>query len=125
MHFRTFLKFLVLVAILAQVSCSVNSGLYDWGTFEDSLEKVFDTNHPQFLVNEEIERLAKELEKTPANRIPPGKTAHLGYLYASKGDTETAKKMFKQEKVLFPESGAYMERLIKMLEEKDRKGTKK
>lgn len=114
---------LVVPSILS--SCTSRPSLYVWGSYESSLSKVFNSGSEPFLVNEELEVLGKEIEMTPTGKIPPGKIAHLGYLHATKGDISAAKDFFKQEKNLFPESTVFMDRLIKMLDEKEKKAGSK
>jgi hypothetical protein len=61
--------------------------------------------------------LAREIKRSEENhrRVPPGKHAHLGYLYAQAGQTELARLHFRAEKKLFPESAVFMDRLLERL----------
>jgi hypothetical protein len=44
--------------------------------------------------------------------LPPGFRAHLGMLYLNAGDSGQAKQMWQAEKVAFPESAPYMDKLL-------------
>jgi hypothetical protein len=93
--------------------CSPHT-LYDWGSYEPSIDRMY--NSPEnFRPDDEVETLARELETTAPARIPPGKAAHVGYLYLLKGDREAAKAFFLMEKRLFPESSVLMDRLARDL----------
>lgn len=113
--------YILFFSILVSTNCGCTHyrDIYDWGGYDLSLEKVFNVENRQFLINDEIEIIANELAATRPERVPPGKTAHLGYLYAIKGDSKTAQELFKQEKILFPESTVFMDKLIKQLSTKN------
>ncbi|MNE50870.1 hypothetical protein D3C77_337030 [compost metagenome] len=42
--------------------------------------------------------------------------AELGYLYLEEGDSTAALQHFQQERVLFPESARFMDRVISQIE---------
>ena len=92
--------------------------LYTWGEYQPSLYAYYqkDTETTQ----EQIAALHKTLEEAQAKNspVPPGFHAHLGLLYATLGDGEQARQEFIQEKELFPESGQYMDFLLRRKEEK-------
>lgn len=90
---------------------------YEWGSYNASVYRMF--NEPEnFVLDNELEQLAAEIEQGRQDRIPPGKAAHVGFLYATKGDRGNAKRYFEMEKRLFPESSALMTRLIHKAEGK-------
>lgn len=62
--------------------------------------------------------LEESIEKSNALaiRVPPGIYANLGYLYLKVNDTQKAVSLFKMEKALYPESGVFMDNLIKKAE---------
>lgn len=84
---------------------------YDWGTYNDSIHGLY-VSPENYILDEDIERLASEMEKTEPGKVPPGKAAHLGFLYTTKGLKEEARRYFELEKSLFPESTVLMNRLI-------------
>jgi hypothetical protein len=48
--------------------------------------------------------------------LPPGFRAHLGMLHLATGNTAAARQMWEAEKSAFPESGAYINRLLERLD---------
>lgn len=91
--------------------------LYDWGGYEDTLYRMY-TKADAYNLHEEIDRLSVEIGKTQASdhqHIPPGKLAHVGYLFYLAGDTSSAAQHFEAEKRLFPESGRLMDRMLEQI----------
>ena len=103
---------LVLSALLL-TACANQSGLYQWGSYEDQIYAMY-SSPGKSSPDEQIAALEADGEKARAkNRTPPpGHYAHLGYLYFQTGKLDQAVASFETEKVLFPESSAYMDRLI-------------
>ena len=103
---------LVLSALLL-TACANQSGLYQWGSYEDQIYAMY-SSPGKSSPDEQIAALEADGEKARAkNRTPPpGHYAHLGYLYFQTGKPDQAVASFETEKVLFPESSAYMDRLI-------------
>lgn len=66
----------------------------------------------------QIQALEAHAEKARAanGALPPGFRAHLGMLHLATGNAATARQMWQAEKLAFPESGAYMDTLLKRLE---------
>ncbi len=90
------------------------SSLYDWGSYEGSLDRQYRIE-PPFQIHEEIQRLSEEIDRATPGRVPPGKAAHLGYLHSLQGNSALASEYFTLEKTLFPESTVLMDRLLKGL----------
>ena len=107
-------KLTALCAGLLLTACSTGThGLYQWGSYEDQVYAMYNSaekTSPQ----EQLAKLEADGEKARAgNRTPPpGYYAHLGYLYFETGNPERALASFQNEKILFPESRSYMDRLI-------------
>ncbi len=102
-----------LLAALAISGCATQQGLYQWGSYEDQIYAMYadaGKSSPQ----EQIGKLEMDVEKArAANKpLPPGHHAHLGYLYFQTGRLDQAVAAFETEKLLFPESRPYMDRLI-------------
>lgn len=67
---------------------------------------------------EQIAALQAHAEKARAAGalLPPGLRAHLGMLQLSVGNADEARAMWQAEKLAFPESSPYMDRLLKRLD---------
>ena len=91
--------------------------LYDWGTYEASVFRMY-SSREDFSAAKEIDRLQAEVERTQrrGRLVPPGKMAHLGYLYLLAGDSASARNCFETERKLFPESRHFMDFLLAKLE---------
>lgn len=102
-----------LVALLLVVLTGCQRTLYDWGTYEVSVLRMY-SSRENFSVASEIDRLQREVDRTErrGRKVPPGKVAHLGYLYLLAGDSEKARGCFEKEKALFPESEQFMAFLL-------------
>jgi hypothetical protein len=61
-----------------------------------------------------VQQLEADYQKArSANKpVPPGFHAQLGYLYYQLGKLDQAQQEFQTEKILFPESAVFMERLL-------------
>ncbi len=67
---------------------------------------------------EQIRALQAHAEKARAAgaALPPGFRAHLGMLELAAGNASEARALWLAEKASFPESGPYMDRLLKRLD---------
>lgn len=103
----------LLVALLATGCATQNKGLYQWGNYENQIYAMY-ADSGKTSPQEQILTLEGDLEKARAanRRLPPGFQAHLGYLYFQTGRLDQAIAAFEAEKLLFPESRPYMDRLI-------------
>jgi len=106
------LKSIVLVSFLVfALGCSGRKNLYDWGSYDASIAAMY-SDPAKYILDEDIERLGLEIQKTEPSRIPPGKAAHVGLLYSLKGMNSDASRYFEMEKQNFPDSKVLMDRLI-------------
>ena len=103
-----------ILALLALTSCT--PPLYRWGSYEQSLYHMYGTPD-NFNLDNEIAVLSEETEVAVERNIPvpPGKFAHLGYLYYQRGDIPLARQAFMAEKNLYPESATFMNRFLNQL----------
>lgn len=87
--------------------------IYDWGSYEESVFRMY-SSREDFSAAKELDRLRQEVDRTQrrGRRVPPGKMAHLGYLFLMAGDSENAGRYFEMERVLFPEGDHFMTFLI-------------
>ena len=100
------------------------SGLYDWGTYDTSVSALYAPSGVQSGdVGKQIQELQAEIHKTEtgakanvASRVPPGKYAHLGYLYAMQGDKGESRRCFEAEKRLYPESARFVDGMMGRLQ---------
>ncbi len=91
--------------------------LYTWETFPKQQYETLLMSGNQ-LPADQLLAMQAQAEKTAAagGRLPPGFRAHLGMLKLSVGDAEAARELWQGEKLAFPESGPFMDRLLKRLE---------
>jgi hypothetical protein len=82
-------------------------GLYDWGSYENSVYR-FCAEPEDYSHASDIRRLSREIERTKSRGelVPPGKHLHLGYLCHEAGDRDVAVKHLQAEKKLYPESAS-------------------
>lgn len=107
----------LILIFLAANTLACQTTLYDWGTYEASVFKMY-SSREDFSAAGEVDRLQKEVERSRKHNrlLPPGKMAHLGYLYLLTGDSENARRCFESEKELFSESEHFMDFLLAKLE---------
>lgn len=98
------------LAILCAALSGCQTTLFEWGSYEASLQRMYSPKY-ELVVGEEIQVLSKEIERTQRRkrRVPPGKIAHLGYLYALLEDYASARDCFQAEKGIYPESSVFMD----------------
>jgi hypothetical protein len=106
-----------LCACIALAGCAQRgpAPLYQWETFPRLQYDVLlrsGTGSP-----EQIAQLEAQAEKARGSgaALPPGFRAHLGMLKLAAGDPDRARELWLAEKAAFPESAAYMDRLLKRL----------
>jgi hypothetical protein len=105
---------LTALALLALGGCATKpTTLYGWGSYQDQVYQYFKADGSKS-AEEQILALQESAEKGNAkgSKLPPGYHAHLGLLYASAGKDDLAIEQLQTEKTLFPESAAYMDRLL-------------
>lgn len=109
--------------VMALIGCAQQGPppLYQWETFPrmqyDALLR-HGAGSP-----DQIPAMEAQAEKARAANaaLPPGFRAHLGMLKLSVGDIDRARELLMAEKVSFPESASYMDRLLKQLQVPARK----
>lgn len=90
--------------------------MYMWESFPRQQYDVL--LHQGFSPEEQIRVLEAHAEKARGAdaALPPGFRAHLGMLHLNAGNPEQARQLWMAEKASFPESAAYIDRLLKRLE---------
>lgn len=103
---------LTLAASALLAGCSSPKTLYQWEGYEPQVYEYFKGEEPK---EAQIEALERDLQKirSTGKAVPPGYHAHLGLLYLSMGKDDQMVQQFNTEKTLFPESGTYMDFLLK------------
>lgn len=84
---------------------------YVWRDYDEDLQSYYD--HPN-----ERDKLMKAIRKTldqgeAQHRVPPGLCAEYGYLLFESGDHKLALQYYEKEKVLWPESAFFMDKILK------------
>jgi len=109
---------LSLSAIALLISgCSGKKPMYEYSNYSESYYQLKQTGDAESTAQWKTS-LEDSIEKSNALaiRVPPGIYANLGYLYLKVNDTQKAIAFFKMEKALYPESGVFMNNLIKKAE---------
>lgn len=112
-------KLLVLsIAVLLGGCATGPRHLYNWDKYQPTLYQYYQKDRTSF--DEQIAALQESIEKSRASGlpVPPGLHAHLGLLCMQTGKGAEALQHFEQEKILFPESAAFMDFLLKGKEPK-------
>jgi len=108
-------------ALLA--GCASQNTLYQWEGYQPQVYNYFKGEPKQ----EQVIVLERDLEKIKAagKLPPPGYHAHLGLLYADLGKDDEMVRQFQTEKALFPESGTYVDFLLRNIKRPEKKAEAK
>lgn len=111
---------LTLSASALLAGCSSPQTLYQWEGYQPQVYEYFKSETPK---EAQAEALEADLQKIRASGkpVPPGYHAHLGLLYLSMGKDDQMVQQLRTEKTLFPESGTYMDFLLKNAKSEDAK----
>lgn len=105
------------LAVVLVVGCANRpASLYMWEAFP---RQQYDTLLRNGMSpSEQIQMLQAHAEKARAANaaLPPGFRAHLGMLQLDAGNVEQARSLWQAEKVNFPESTPYMDKLLDRLD---------
>ncbi|KIP90052.1 MULTISPECIES: DUF4810 domain-containing protein [Pseudomonas] len=110
--FSRSLMALTLAASTVLAGCAAPKTLYQWEGYEPQVYEYFKGEEPKEAQAEALERDLQKIRST-GKAVPPGYHAHLGLLYLSMGKDDQMVQQFNTEKTLFPESGTYMDFLLK------------
>lgn len=103
-----------LAALLLATGCtSTPPTLYAWGQYEPLVYASY-ASPGKVPAAEQLALLQQDIDEAAASgrRVPPGVRAYMGYLLAEEGKPDAARVQFLAEKVAFPESAVFMDRLI-------------
>lgn len=102
-------------SVLAGCAPAAPARLYHWEGFQDQLYEYFksDRSGPE----EQLRILDAQAQKARARgaALPPGFRAHLAMIYLRLGRDGEARQELEAEKANFPESGQYMDFLLKRM----------
>ena len=92
---------------------SVSTGGYYWGDYSSSYYDLLKAPTEQQLAKR-IDSLQGIIEKSAEldSRVPPGIHAELAQCYMKQGLEDQAKNHFRSEMTLYPESEAFLRRLV-------------
>ncbi len=90
--------------------------LYAWGSYQSQVHAHLKS---QSSPEQQILDIEQELAEAAAEAaaVPPGLYAHLGLIYLQTGKQEQAVQAWTREKELFPESGVFIDYLLKNLKQ--------
>lgn len=110
-------KILLLLA-MTLTGCTSTSQLFYWGQYEDIIYTSY-ANPGELTASRQIELLSNEIALAQQNNIKPapGLYAQLGTAAVENNQKQMAKDAFEHEAKLYPESKAFMDYLIRQLEE--------
>jgi hypothetical protein len=106
------------LCFLLFAGCAPQTTLYNWGKYQEASYAYIKNN-----TDDDLEKLLKEYQyiidnqKAGRKSVPPGIYADYGYLLVKQGKTKEGIEMMKMEVSLYPESAAFIERIIKRLEQ--------
>ena len=115
---------IAVISLLAGCATPPPKTLYSWENFT---RLQYETLVPaETTPDEQINQLQLQAEHAAAagEALPPGFRAHLGMLSLSAGNTAEAGNLWRAEKVAFPESALYMDKLLNRLGAADTKQVK-
>lgn len=104
---------LSMLAIVLLSACATRTEpLYYWGDYQAQVYAHFTKDTSS---QEQIAELEAGIEQARANgkNVPPGYLAHLGILYAEGEQRDQMLNYFASEKNLYPESGTYIDFLLR------------
>jgi hypothetical protein len=110
------IKLVVAAALALSAGCAQRT-MYDWGSYESSIQHMYAEGGNTHQVQDR-QKLIDEVRKSELHNkvVPPGKYAQIGYLAWLSGDTAVAKQYFQAEKAAYPESAKFMDTLIGRLQ---------
>ena len=112
------LVFMLCLPLMA-LSCTTQSTLYSWGSYQEASYQYMKSNTDQDL-DKLLVRYQYIIDNQKKGRkvVPPGIYADYGFLLVKKGRVEEGLKLMKMEVALYPESAVFVGRIIKRIEDK-------
>jgi hypothetical protein len=107
-------RFILLVGCaLAVAGCQTQRPLYYWGNYE-AIGYLGYSKPGKVPLEMQREKHEEDIEKAKGHNLAanPGLHAQLGYVYYQLNRPDDAIREFTAEKLLFPESAVFMDRMI-------------
>jgi hypothetical protein len=97
--------------------------LYNYGNYSDSYYSYKKNVSPESTLALEmsIKQVIDKANESQSGRVPPGMYANLGYLQLKAGNTSEAIANFTKEKITYPESSFFMDKIIKRIHDSEEK----
>ncbi len=108
---------LLLTLVLSLSSCGTKErSLYSWDNYEKLTYNYYKSPDPNLEVKM-MKMYDKIIDRQKGLRgvVPPGMCAEYGVILVNTGKTERGMKLLEKEMELYPESKAYVKRIIKRL----------
>ena len=104
---------ILLVLLIVLISGCVQTSIYYWGNYSDTLYKYKKAPSDEALVKhiKSIEKIIEESENLK-QKVPPGVYCEYGYYFMLEENYVDAKKYFELETVLYPESTKFINVLM-------------
>jgi len=92
--------------------------LYTYGDYSESYynSKKYVSKESALKLQKSIEYAIENADKSRSKRVAPGMYANLGYMYLLDGESAKAIESFNKEKIIYPESTRFMDRMIHKVE---------
>ncbi|WP_304679505.1 DUF4810 domain-containing protein [Neisseria polysaccharea] len=114
MNPKTLSRLSLCAAVLSLTACGGgHKNLYYYGDYPDTVYEGLKNDDTS--LGKQTEKMEKYFVEAGNKKMnaAPGAHAHLGLLLSRSGDKEGAFRQFEEEKRLFPESGVFMDFLMK------------
>ena len=113
--FTKFIRFTMFLAVVSSLGACANKTptLYSWQGYQANLDAYFRASSLSPAAQAQL--METDLQKIQASGFaaPPGYHAHLGLLYAERGDLDRFQQQVQLEKTQFPESQTFMDFLLR------------
>ncbi|MBV1880070.1 MAG: DUF4810 domain-containing protein [Pseudomonadales bacterium] len=115
-------KMLAILVFLCQglLGCApAQKNYYYWGKYEQLIHDMY-VKPGTADAGTQIQKLTTDIQKAQnyGKEVPPGVYAHLGFMYALKGNIAQAEDAFNEEKARYPESVVFIDGMMNRAKEK-------
>ena len=115
---KTALLGVVTIGFLMSGCSAQPKPLYNYGEYSENYYHAKKELSPESALElqKSIEYSIENAANSRSARVAPGMYANLGYIYLKGGKTDKALESFNKEKLIYPESAHFMDRMIKKIE---------